>query len=59
MHWAWIEHLTTGELVIDGPEAHHLLHVLRMRTGSSLVLFDGTGNVADAVILETGRRDVK
>lgn len=59
MHWAWIEQLTIGELVIDGPEAHHLLHVLRMRTGSSLVLFDGTGNVADAVILETGRRDVK
>ena len=59
MHWTWIEQLKCGELVIDGPEAHHLLHVLRMRTGGSLALFDGLGNVADAVILETGRRDLR
>lgn len=58
MHWAWTEQISAGELLISGPEAHHLLHVLRMKTGSSLVLFDGTGSIADAVILETGRRDI-
>ncbi|GDX90208.1 MAG: RsmE family RNA methyltransferase [Planctomyces sp.] len=58
MHWAWTEQLTTGELVISGPEAHHLLHVLRMKTGSSLILFDGNGSIADAVIQHTGRRDL-
>ncbi len=58
MHWAWTEQLTTGERVISGPEAHHLLHVLRMKPGSSLMLFDGTGSVADAEILQTGRRDL-
>lgn len=29
--------------VLDGPEAHHLIHVLRVRTGSSVEIIDGIG----------------
>ncbi|HCP11474.1 MAG TPA: hypothetical protein DIT89_03995 [Planctomycetaceae bacterium] len=59
MHWAWIEQLTAGELLIEGPEAHHLLHVLRMKNGSRLTVFDGSGRFADAVVVNVGRRDVR
>jgi 16S rRNA (uracil1498-N3)-methyltransferase len=59
MHWAWIEHLTAGDLLIEGPEAHHLLHVLRMKTGSRLTVFDGSGRFASAVVVDVGRRDVR
>ncbi len=31
------------ELILDGPEAHHALHVLRVRTGERLVVLDGAG----------------
>ena len=34
----------TGELAtLDGPEAHHLLHVMRARIGDRVTLFDGSG----------------
>ena len=45
-----------GETVrIDGAEAHYLLHVIRMRAGESLTVFDGEGGVRRAVVEETGR----
>lgn len=31
------------EIVLAGPEAHHLIHVMRAAKGSKVVLFDGTG----------------
>lgn len=37
-------HLTTAtEAVLAGAEAHHLIHVMRLRAGSRVVLFDGSG----------------
>ena len=42
--------LATVEL--DGPEAHHLLHVLRAKTGDRLGLFNGGG---DEALAEIGR----
>ncbi len=43
---------------LDGPEAHHLLHVMRARVGERVVLFDGSGAEFDAVIEETQRSAV-
>ncbi|HHT9119185.1 MAG TPA: 16S rRNA (uracil(1498)-N(3))-methyltransferase [Candidatus Hypogeohydataceae bacterium YC41] len=45
-----------GEAWIGGGEAHHMLHVLRLKPGQRVYLFDGRGMEATARILET-RKD--
>ena len=35
--------LALGTVRLDGPEAHHLIHVLRAKPGLEVVLFDGSG----------------
>lgn len=43
-------------VTLDGPEAHHAVHVLRMRSGQSLELFDGAGAWTTGVVREVGKR---
>lgn len=45
-------------LQLDGSEAHHLLHVLRMKVGDEVLLFNGTGIEAEGQIEKTGRKTV-
>ncbi len=40
--------LTAGARQLGGSEAHHLLHVLRLGVGQSVILFDGQGFEASA-----------
>ena len=35
--------ISNGKAVIDGEEAKHISRVLRMKTGDSVVLCDGSG----------------
>jgi 16S rRNA (uracil1498-N3)-methyltransferase len=47
----------TGERVtLDGPEAHHLLHVLRAEVGRCVTLFDGRGAEFVAEVAARGRQ---
>ncbi|WP_298867498.1 RsmE family RNA methyltransferase [uncultured Gimesia sp.] len=46
-------------LLLEGSEAHHLLHVLRMQAGDTLLVFNGTGAEAEAEITKTGRKTVE
>ncbi|WP_198000934.1 RsmE family RNA methyltransferase [Gimesia fumaroli] len=46
-------------LVLEGSEAHHLLHVLRLRIGDTVEVFNGTGVEADAEITKTARKSVE
>lgn len=55
---AFCESLLTDDVVVDDTEAHHLLHVLRLKPGDQLQLFDGCGMEADAVVKRTNRREV-
>lgn len=41
-----------------GPEAHHLAHVLRIRAGEEIEVFDGAGGVATAVVEAVTKQDV-
>lgn len=51
--------LATGRsLTITDKPAHHVMHVLRLRSGSPLRVFDGEGNEYDAVIQNGGRDGV-
>jgi 16S rRNA (uracil1498-N3)-methyltransferase len=47
--------LETGELTLDGDEAHHGLRVLRLGAGDAVRLADGAGRVAEAQVVEAGR----
>ena len=40
--------ITAGGMMLDGPEAHHLLHVMRAAVGDEVTLFDGSGAEFDA-----------
>jgi len=41
--------------VLDGPEGHHAADVMRLRVGEELLLGDGRGGVASAVVQAVGR----
>jgi 16S rRNA (uracil1498-N3)-methyltransferase len=58
MHRVYCPALIASEVTVDASEAHHLLNVLRCRTGDIVRLFDGSGSEADACIQATTRRDV-
>jgi 16S rRNA (uracil1498-N3)-methyltransferase len=47
--------ITAERVTLDGPEAHHLLHVMRAAAGTAITLFDDSGAEFDAVV-ETVRR---
>jgi 16S rRNA (uracil1498-N3)-methyltransferase len=46
-------------LVVTGQPAHHVRHVLRMRSGAALQVFDGTGHEHHAVLKAIGRSDIR
>lgn len=46
-------------LSIDGPPAHHVKNVLRLRTGAELQVFDGKGNEYMASLQDIGRAEIK
>ncbi|MFM7057241.1 MAG: RsmE family RNA methyltransferase [Planctomycetota bacterium] len=58
MSWTFAEQLQSERIEVTEGEAHHLLHVLRIKPRQSLVLFDGFGTVADALVESMTRRSV-
>lgn len=50
--------ITTGHVTLDGPEAHHLVHVMRAAAGQLVTLFDGSGAEFDAAIESVSRTSV-
>ena len=51
--------VTSDRAVLAGAEAHHLLHVMRAKTGTRVTLFDGSGWEFEAVVQRTGRSEVE
>ncbi|MEM9657181.1 MAG: RsmE family RNA methyltransferase, partial [Planctomycetota bacterium] len=51
--------ITGPAITIDGGEAHHLLHVLRLSPGDGVTLFDGEGAQYDAEVFSCGRSTVE
>ncbi len=51
-----VDQLPDGsEVVLDGPEGHHAADVARLRVGEGLLLGDGRGGTASAVVRSVGR----
>jgi 16S rRNA (uracil1498-N3)-methyltransferase len=51
--------VVSDRVVLVGPEAHHLLHVMRARPGTCITLFDGSGWQFDALVEQIGRNGVE
>lgn len=50
--------LGPGEVVLRGPEAHHLAAVCRVRPGDAVYLFNGDGRQYPARVVAVGKRSV-
>ena len=50
--------LATGDVSLDGPEAHHLVGVRRFAPGDRVVLFNGDGHDYPAEVVGVGKRSV-
>ncbi len=50
--------ITSEQATLDGPEAHHLLHVMRANVGQEVTLFDGSGAEFSAQITKLNRSAV-
>jgi len=48
------DQVRSGRARLVGPEAHHARHVLRLKTGDSLILIDGQGSEYMARIVSSG-----
>ncbi len=51
--------IATDQARLSGPEAHHLIHVMRAEIGAEVVLFDGTGREFLAEVVQVGRSEVQ
>lgn len=49
----------SGTVVLHGPEAHHLIHVLRAEVGEIAEVFDGQGLVASVRVTSVRKRDAE
>lgn len=52
----YCDQLIDGEIQLDTSEAHHLIHVLRLKTGEPVELIDGKGKLATGTISHHTRR---
>ncbi len=51
--------LAPGPLRLDGDQAHHLMHVLRIDAGQAVCLFDGQGHECLATVTKKERHSVQ
>lgn len=51
--------VTRTRVTLDGPEAHHLLRVMRAGAGDRVVLFDGSGAEFEAEVVRAGRGEAE
>ncbi len=51
--WFYCAELRVGRSTLDPGESRHALQVLRLRPGAAVILFDGRGQVARAVIVDS------
>ncbi|MEI8185615.1 MAG: 16S rRNA (uracil(1498)-N(3))-methyltransferase [Chlorobiaceae bacterium] len=51
--------LDSGRLAIDGDEFHHLVRVLRKKTGETILVTDGNGLRCNVRILDVGKKSLE
>jgi 16S rRNA (uracil1498-N3)-methyltransferase len=51
--------IASDRATLGGAEAHHLIHVMRVKCGAQIVLFDGSGAEFTAAVEKVGRHDLE
>lgn len=51
--------IQSADVRLTDEQAHHLLHVMRLQTGDSIIVFDGSGWEATATVTETRKKEVR
>ncbi|MFH1878582.1 MAG: RsmE family RNA methyltransferase [Candidatus Omnitrophota bacterium] len=51
------KNIHTDHIIVDGQEARHILDVMRMNDGDTVVVFDGTGVEYSGFIKESNRKN--
>jgi 16S rRNA (uracil1498-N3)-methyltransferase len=51
--------ISADRVTLTGPEAHHLIHVMRATAGTRVTLFDGSGDEFSAAVERVERADVE
>jgi 16S rRNA (uracil1498-N3)-methyltransferase len=51
--------IASDRATLGGAEAHHLIHVMRVKRGAQIVLFDGSGAEFTAAVEKVGRHDLE
>ena len=51
--------ITGGKATLVGSEAHHLIHVMRVKRGDRVVLFDGSGAEFTAQVERLSRAEAR
>ena len=51
--------IVSDRATLSGPEAHHLVHVMRAQAGDEVLLFDGSGAEFLARVEHVGRAEVQ
>lgn len=51
--------ITSEQVTLNGAEAHHLIHVMRAKMGTNVILFDGSGAEFFARVEQLGRNEVE
>ena len=52
----FVSHLpSSGEVIVDGDEAHHALKVLRIKEGERIRLSDGVKSFAEVEVISIGK----
>jgi 16S rRNA (uracil1498-N3)-methyltransferase len=56
---ATVPYVVGGEVLLDPIQSHHLARVLRLEAGARVLLIDGKGSVAEAVVEEVRPKGVR
>ncbi len=58
MHWFVAQHVQDSQALLSESESHHALKVLRLKSGTPIVVIDGLGNGWHAVIMGSNGKQV-
>lgn len=58
MHTFFCANLHTGSIALEEDEAHHLVHVLRLRPGDPVSVFNGAGVKGEGVVEQVTKKEV-
>jgi len=57
-YWFLAEKIDHDEIVLNSGEIHHMIHVLRIQPNTQVLVTDGKGRLAEAMVASIGKKNV-